>query len=121
MLEANLQELRGFTTTPPADFPHAPPSWEPEAARQLALQEGLTLTPEHWEAIGALQEYYVRNADCGIHGRAMHDALDEHFHRQGGIKFLYRIFPGGPVAQGCRIAGLKAPFTATDQSFGSVM
>jgi len=121
MLDANLQELRGHTPTPLADFPYAPLNWEPEAARQMALKEGLMLTPEHWEAINALQEYYTRNADTGIHGHALHDALDEHFHRQGGIKFLYRIFPGGPVAQGCRIAGLKAPFTATDKSFGSVM
>ncbi len=121
MLEHSLQELRGFTPTPHADYPHAPSDWSPEAARKMALEEGLILTPEHWEAIGALQEYFARNADSVIQVRALHDALDELFHPQGGIKFLYRIFPGGPVAQGCRIAGLKAPFTATDQSFGSVM
>lgn len=121
MLEHSLQELRGFIPTPLADYPHAPPDWSLEAARKMAQAEGLILTPEHWQAICALQEYYARNADNGIHGRALHDALDEHFHPRGGIKFLYRIFPGGPVAQGCRIAGLKAPFTATDQSFGSVM
>jgi hypothetical protein len=27
--------------------------------------------------------------------------------------------PGGPVAQGCRIAGLTAPAGVTDKSFGS--
>ena len=52
--------------------------------------------------------------------RELHDALDEKFHRQGGIRHLYRLFPGGPVAQGCRIAGLKAPAGATDKGFGSV-
>lgn len=121
MLEHSLQELRGFTPTPHADYSYAPPDWTPQVAHQMALKEGLMLTPEHLEAIKALQEYFARNADIGIHGRALHDALDEHFHRQGGIKFLYRIFPGGPVAQGCRLAGLKAPATAVDQSFGSVM
>ena len=121
MLEHSLQELRGFTPTPLADFPDAPFDWEPESARLMALKEGLMLTPEHWEAISALQEYFARNADSGIHGRALHDALDEHFHHQGGIKFLYRVFPGGPVVQGCRIAGLKAPASANDQGFGSVM
>jgi len=121
MLEQSLQELRGFAPTPNTEYPHAPLDWTPETAHQLAQNEGLMLTPDHWEAICALQEYFARNADSGIHGRALHDALDEHFHRQGGIKFLYRIFPGGPIAQGCRIAGLKAPYTAIDQSFGSVM
>src|SRR5574341_927751 len=47
-------------------------------------------------------------------------ALDEKFHRQGGIRRLYLLFPGGPVAQGCPLAGLKAPAGATDRGFGSV-
>lgn len=121
MLDSDLQTLRGNTSTPPAGFPYAPLDWTPEAARLHATQEGLTLSAEHWETIRALQEYFARNADQGIHGRALHDALDEHFHAQGGIKFLYRIFPGGPIAQGCRLAGLKMPSIAVDYSFGSVM
>jgi tRNA 2-thiouridine synthesizing protein E len=52
--------------------------------------------------------------------RELHDALDERFHARGGIKFLYEQFPGGPIAQGCRFAGLQAPAGAADKSFGSV-
>lgn len=121
MLETELQILRGHRPTPLADFPDAPLDWTPQTAEFIAQQEGITLTPDHWEALRALQEYAVRNAAHGIHGRALHDALDEHFHLQGGIKFLYRIFPGGPIAQGCRLAGLQVPASARDNSFGSVM
>lgn len=121
MLDSELQILRGHTPTPPADFPFAPLDWTPEAAKTIAAQEGLQLIPEHWEALRALQEYFARNEDHTIHGRALHDALDEHFHRHGGIKFLYQIFPGGPIAQGCRLAGLQVPASARDTSFGSVM
>ena len=67
----------------------------------------------------ALQEYYKRHNESTINLRELHDALDEKFHRQGGIRHLYQILPGGPVAQGCRIAGLTAPAGATDKSFGS--
>lgn len=116
-----LQTLRGQTPTPPADFPYAPTDWTPATALEAAQQEGLKLTGEHWEAIRALQEYFARNTDSTVHGRALHDALDEHFHPQGGIKFLYQIFPGGPIAQGCRLAGLKMPAIAVDPSYGSVM
>jgi len=46
--------------------------------------------------------------------------LNEKFHTRGGLKFLYTLFPGGPVAQGCRLAGISAPPGSTDQGFGSV-
>jgi tRNA 2-thiouridine synthesizing protein E len=36
------------------------------------------------------------------------------------MKYLYTLFPGGPIVQGCRLAGLKAPAGATDRGFGSV-
>jgi tRNA 2-thiouridine synthesizing protein E len=70
--------------------------------------------------VRALQEYYARRAAEAINLRELHDALEERFHRQGGLKYLYQLFPGGPVAQGCRLAGLKAPAGAADKGFGSV-
>jgi tRNA 2-thiouridine synthesizing protein E len=101
-------------------FPYAPTGWTPAAALEAARQEELELGEVHWEALRALQEYYARHADIAINMRELHDALDEKFHRKGGIKGLYLLFPGGPVAQGCRIAGLKAPAGAIDKGFGSV-
>ncbi len=102
------------------DFPEAPIEWAREAAQETAKQEGLTLTDEHWEVIRALQNYYARHDEGAINLRALHDALCEKFHIRGGLKHLYQILPGGPIAQGCRLAGLKAPFMASDASFGSV-
>ena len=67
-----------------------------------------------------MQEYDAKHADIAVNLRELHDALDKKFHRQGGIKGLYLLFPGGPVAQGCRLAGLKAPPGASDRGFGSV-
>jgi tRNA 2-thiouridine synthesizing protein E len=101
-------------------FPHAPEGWTPALAAETARGEGLDLGEEHWEAVRALQAYYAGHEASAVHLRELHDALDEKFYRQGGIKRLYLLFPGGPVAQGCRIAGLKAPAGATDKGFGSV-
>jgi len=101
-------------------FPHAPAGWTQALAREAAKREGLELGAEHWQALRALQEYYARNEASAVHLRELHDALDEKFHPQGGIRHLYLLFPGGPVAQGCRFAGLKAPAGATDKGFGSV-
>lgn len=101
-------------------FPHAPDDWTPAAAVEAARQERLEIGEAHWAAVRALQEYFARHEETAVNLRELHDALDEKFHSQGGIKQLYLLFPGGPVAQGCRIAGLKAPAGATDLGFGSV-
>jgi tRNA 2-thiouridine synthesizing protein E len=101
-------------------LPHAPNGWTREAALEMAQAEGLNLNDGHWETVRALQAYYARHPDSSLNLRELHDALDEHFHTKGGRKYLYELFPGGPVAQGCRIAGLKAPAGATDKGFGSV-
>lgn len=111
---------RGFMGD--VDFPHAPPGWTRSDAAQMAADEGLELGEEHWQMMGALQEFFARHEaeSLPINLRELHDALDESFHAQGGIKHLYGLFPGGPIAQGCRLAGLEAPAIAVDPSFGSV-
>ncbi|ESQ17336.1 MAG: TusE/DsrC/DsvC family sulfur relay protein [Thiohalocapsa sp. PB-PSB1] len=100
------------------EFPYAPNEWSREIAINTAKAESMDLTPDHWVVIGALQRYFSEHEQPHI--RELHDALSERFHAQGGMKYLYGIFPGGPVAQGCRLAGLKAPAGAVDKSFGSV-
>lgn len=102
----------------PSGFPHAPADWSPSQAEEAAARADMTLTPEHWEALRALQAYYA--STDAPRTRELVDALDERFHTRGGLKFLYTLFPGGPVAQGCRLAGLAVPPGAEDNSFGSV-
>ena len=103
-----------------ADFPHAPAGWQQRDAERIARDEGLELGPDHWLSLRALQEYFARHEDGEIRVRELKDALDEAFHHKGGVRYLHRLFPGGPVAQGCRLAGLPVPPGAVDPSFGSV-
>lgn len=97
-----------------------PPGWDRRTAERTAADEGIELSADHWAVVKALQEYFARHEDQEINVRELHDALEERFHAIGGMKRLYRLFPGGPVAQGCRVAGLKAPAGSVDASFGSV-
>lgn len=112
------QRLKPSRTEP---FPYAPDGWTPQTAHDVARAEGITLSDDHWEVVHALQEYFSRHAPRDRNMREVHDALDERFHSRGGMKYLYQLFPGGPVAQGCRVAGLPVPFLAVDRGFGSVM
>jgi len=102
-------------------FPYAPEGWTSKLALKAAQDEGLKIQEEHWEALRALQEYFAKHKDGAINVRELHDALDEKFHARGGMKHLFLLFPGGPVAQGCRLAGLQAPAGVVDKGFGSVV
>ena len=119
LIDAIMQAESGAGKDP--QFPHAPDGWTRDGALKVARIEGMDLIEGHWEAVRALQEYYARHQDGTLNLRELHDALDERFHAKGGRKYLYELLPGGPVAQGCRIAGLKAPAGATDKGFGSVV
>ena len=98
-------------------FPNAPDNWDINKAQETAKNDGVKLSDDHWDLIRALQEYYSKVEFPNL--RQIKDALDEKFHSRGGMKYLYQIIPGGPVAQGCRLAGLKVPAGAVDKSFGS--
>lgn len=93
-------------------------NWTDNSARAQAQKEGFDLTDEHFKVLQFLRDFYIQ------HGwpKKTHEltrALDETFQAQGGNKYLHRLFPDGPVAQGTRLAGLPQPEYAVDESFGS--
>lgn len=103
------------------DFPYAPAGWTRDAGSSTAASEGIAADDAHWDAVRALQEYFSRHEDDpSLNSRELHDALEERFHARGGMKYLYELFPGGPVTQGCRMAGLEPPAGSADAGFGSV-
>ncbi len=116
-----LEENNMSLTHTQSSFQNAPYDWSPEVAEQLAQGEGIELSDEHWEELNALQEYYAKHEFDHIHVRELSDALDEKFHDKGGVRYLYTLFPKGPIAQGCRLAGLEMPAGAVDKGFGSVI
>lgn len=101
-----------------SEFPYAPRDWERGTATQLASEDGLDLIDHHWEAIRVLQACFAEEPEPPV--RRLSDALEARFDAQGGRKLLFQLFPGGPVAQGCRLAGLTPPPGSIDRSFGSV-
>ncbi len=98
-------------------FPNAPTDWDIKIAKDTAKNDGVKLSDDHWDLIRALQEYYQKVEFPKL--RQIKDALEEKFHSRGGMKYLYKIIPGGPVAEGCKLAGLSVPAGAIDKSFGS--
>ena len=99
-------------------FPNAPVGWSIQEAEAVAKSDGFFMTDDHWELVVALQEYYHKVEHPKL--RQVKDALDEKFHAQGGLKYLHQVIPSGPVAEGCKLAGLNVPPGTVDKSFGSV-
>ncbi len=99
-------------------FPDAPENWDINIATSTAKADGVHMSNDHWDLIRALQEYYSKVEFPHLH--QIKKTLDAKFNSRGGIKYLYQIVPGGPIAEGCRLAGLHAPAGAVDKSFGSV-
>lgn len=93
--------------------------WTEETARSIAQEESIELTEAHWTVIKFLREHYEEYGPSQ-HARKLTDALQQKFQIQGGLKYLYTLFPDGPVTQGARIAGVPVPMDSSNRSFGSV-
>jgi tRNA 2-thiouridine synthesizing protein E len=83
------------------------PDWSEDFARALAREEGLVLTPAHWEVIRFLREYWQEH---GVQAQVR--VMVKHFTERWGPErgsnhHLHEMFPtGGPQKQGNRLAGL---------------
>ena len=81
--------------------------WSEAFARALARQESLDLTPEHWEVIWFLREFFAKH---GVQAQVRE--MIRHFTKIWGSERgmnhrLHEMFPrGGPQKQGNRLAGL---------------
>ena len=92
--------------------------WNRDKSAALAMDEGISLTDQHWDVIDYLRKRYLRQG-LPRFARTTARALNKQFAAQGGSKYLYRLFAGGPVTQGSRLANLRTPANATDVSFGT--
>jgi len=93
--------------------------WSPKVAHHMAAAEGVVLEEEHFAFLYCLREHY-RNCGPTWTASALARALKHEYASLGGTRYLFELFPKGPIAQGCRIAGLPVPHDALDTSFGSV-
>jgi tRNA 2-thiouridine synthesizing protein E len=89
-----------------------------QAVADRARNAGIELTPEHWDAIEFVLEVYENCPECR-HARQMSELLDAEFKERGGRKYLYPLFPSGPVRQISDLVQLKQLENETDRGFGT--
>ena len=93
--------------------------WSEQQAHDMAKNDGMDLKPEHMEFLHYLRKYYAKNGR-GYNARTLLNVMEFEFGKWSGKRYLYELFPRGPVSQGCRYAGLPLPPECNDLSFGSV-
>jgi len=83
--------------------------WTKEIAEQMASDDGVELTEEHWNVLNFLREYY-EEYQIAPAVRVLTKAIAKSMGKdKGNSKYLYVLFPYGPGKQGCRFAGLPKP------------
>jgi TusE/DsrC/DsvC family sulfur relay protein len=93
--------------------------WNESIATEKARAEGLELEEDHWTVLHYLRAQYDAHGD-EVSAQKLITDLQERFEGKGGKRYLYQLFPEGPVSQGSRIAGLPEPRGANNPSFGNV-
>ncbi|MBJ3815305.1 sulfurtransferase TusE [Shimwellia pseudoproteus] len=83
--------------------------WSEGLAEAIACRENIVLTPEHWEVVRFVREFYLEfNTSPAI--RMLVKAMANKFgEEKGNSRYLYRLFPKGPAKQATKIAGLPKP------------
>lgn len=112
-----LEQVFGIHDSEESDIFEA---WTNQRAETIAQEQGLALTSKHWEVIDFLRVLYQNEGADMPPVHELSQTLDERFFDEGGLKYLFSLFPGGPLNQGCRIAGVPVPDDALDPSFGSI-
>ena len=75
--------------------------WNKEVGLEIAKEEGITMTDEHWKVIAYLQDQYKKEVPLSIRKVGKSGVVD--------IKEFYRLFPKGPLKISSKIAGIPKP------------
>lgn len=94
------------------------PRWDETIASQLASTDKLILGDAHFEVLYYLRRCYKRFGIIKC-ARSLTQALETRYAIRGGKNYLHMLFPNGPVAQGCKLAGLPVPGDCLDLSFST--
>jgi len=75
--------------------------WTKEVGDEIAKEEGIVMTPRHWEVINYLQEQHKQEVALSIRRIGKSGVVD--------IKEFYALFPKGPLKTSTKIAGIPKP------------
>lgn len=94
-------------------------SFDRQEIQKRADKIGVFLTHEHWKAINFIKNFYDYHEDEELHIKDYNNALKGRYAEQGGLKYLYSLFPDGPINTVSQLTGISVNSTQ-NLSMGSV-
>ncbi|VFP87937.1 TusE/DsrC/DsvC family sulfur relay protein [Candidatus Erwinia haradaeae] len=84
-------------------------NWTEDFAKKIAKEEGINLNLDHWEIIYLIRNFYLEfNISPTVH-MLVKVIKKRYGEEKGNSRYLFRLFPKGPVKQATKIAGLPKP------------
>jgi tRNA 2-thiouridine synthesizing protein E len=78
-----------------------PADWDKAVAGDLAKELNIEMTDAHWKVIDYLREQHGQGVEMSIRKVGKSGVVD--------IKGFYELFPGGPLKNASKVAGLSRP------------
>ena len=86
-----------------------PGNWSRALAPLLAIEDGLMLTPAHWQVIDFIRAWYGDTESVPEARRVIQHLAEQGGDKRAAKQALYELFPHGYGQQACRIAGMRKP------------
>lgn len=93
--------------------------FDQQEIEQRAKKTGFNLTSQHWDAIAFINKFYDYHENEQLKVSDYNKALKGKYSNQGGLKYLYSLFPDGPVNTITQLANIPVN-SVRNQSMGSV-
>ncbi|MDR0364252.1 MAG: TusE/DsrC/DsvC family sulfur relay protein [Bacteroidales bacterium] len=79
-----------------------PEIWSEEVAKQIAQEDGIDMSDQHWAVVRIIRSNYEEKGNA---------PMIRTICKETGLKLkdIYELFPLGPARGACRIAGLPKP------------
>ncbi|CAG8868751.1 Sulfurtransferase TusE [Pseudomonas fluorescens] len=83
--------------------------WSPEVAEALAKREQIALTPDHWDILELLRQFYAQYQLSPATRPLIKYAALKLGPEKGNSPHLNRLFNGTPAKLAAKLAGLPKP------------
>ena len=83
--------------------------WDRNIAAVIALEDGITLTANHWEIIDLMRDFYAKYNHAPTVRAVLNILRSRKEQEHYDSIYLHKLFPQGPAKQANKIAGLPKP------------